>query len=150
MTALVMGLAFGPEHITKRWDSMVDNDSLSRTFDETAVYERLSSLLSVYEQAQVRHPILAKDLKKQYPLARFSGYIAYALYTFRDEDPSRVVNGFVDFIVASRRDPAELARLVTPGNGEAWKLARWVNGYNAIFDPDANVVVTDDDDDDSD
>ena len=148
MTALVMGLAFGPEHITKRWDAMVDNDILSRTFDDNVVQARLDRLLSIYERVQARQPILAKDLKRQWALNYFSGYIAYALYTFRDEEPGRIDDGFIEFMVAARRDPTLLAKRLHIGIGNrAWTLARWTNGYNGVFAPGADVIADDADSD---
>jgi hypothetical protein len=152
MTALTMGLAFGPEHITKRWDAMVDNDILSRTFDDTVVQARLDRLLSIYERVQVRQPALAKDLKKQWPLNYLSGYIAYALHVFRDEEPGRIDDGFVEFMVAARRDPTLLVTRLHVGIGNrAWTLARWTNGYNGVFVPGAPPIVDEvDSDEDTD
>lgn len=153
MTALIMGLAFGPEHMTKRWDVMVGNDILSRTFDDTVVQARLDRLLSIYERVQVRQPALVKDLKKQWSLNYFSGYIVYALYTFCDENSDRIYDGFVEFMVSVRRDPTLLATRLHVGIAESrhWTLARWANGYNSVFAPDAPAIVDEvDSDEDSD
>jgi hypothetical protein len=150
MTALCMGLAFGPAYITKRWDAMVDNDLLSRTFDDTLVRNRLDRLLRVYEQAQLRQPLAAKELKKQWPIARFSGYIAYAMFSFPEAEHQHVISRFTDFMVAARQDISLLIQLHGDLPKDSWTLARWTNGYNRVFAPEQAQVADDVDSDDTD
>jgi hypothetical protein len=71
---------------------------------------------------------------------------------FRGEEPGRIDDGLVDFMVAARRDPGLLVTRLHVGIGNrAWTLARWTNGYNGVFVPDAPPIVDEvDSDEDTD
>ena len=158
--ALVAGMAFGPDAITRKWSDFQNQDTnkkyLSRPIDEVAVQQKVEALISIYEQVEARRPMRGKPfLHKQWDVGQFSGYIIYSFW--EPKMPSDTISYtskmWVEFLVGVRSHPERIANILHRGNKEArsWNRSRWACGYANAINPEGGLAVApavDSDDDD--
>jgi hypothetical protein len=136
--ALVAGLAFGPDRITKTWSDIQVNGMLSDQFDRTAVTALLTKIIEIYERVQAIQPVPANKLASQWTMTNFNGYIAYSLHEYPDEH-QRIADGWVHFICRTRTE-RDLMKNVLHADvtaARSWNVDRWKNGYLRVFEPAA-------------
>jgi hypothetical protein len=136
--ALVAGLAFGPDRITKTWSDIQVNGMLSDQFDRTAVTALLTKIIEIYERVQAIQPVPANKLASQWTMTNFNGYIAYSLHEYPDEH-QRIADGWVRFICRTRTE-RDLMKNVLHADvtaARSWNVDRWKNGYLRVFEPAA-------------
>lgn len=168
--ALCAGLAFGIDHLSKKW-----NDAecvLHKTIDEVSLRLKLERYISIWERVHALAPITTKSRRNNYwDLGNFGGYIAYSMEIQGTADGTRynvpvteaaLKEMWAQHIVACYRDETSdeakspgwiplLTRVLHRDLSAArsWKLARWSNGLRCLLRPD-NVVVMEDESDDDD
>jgi len=76
--ALVTGLAYGALHMTKKYEHMISNNFLTKTFDSDGVLRDLQRILEIFEGADAVHRIQGWNAR-QWDAGNFVGYITYSL-----------------------------------------------------------------------
>ena len=137
--ALVAGIAFGPDAITKKWPDFQNQTTryLSTPIDERAVREKVEALISIYEQVEIRRPMPGKTiLNSQWDMAKFSAYIVYSFWEELDMD--HLTRGWVDFLVGARNHPERLPAILHRDikATRSWNKERWQMGYLRVFWPE--------------
>jgi hypothetical protein len=156
--ALCAGLAFGIDHLSKKWD---DAESvLHREFNEERLQQKLERYISVWERVNEIAPITTKARRNEYwNLGTFGGYIVYSFEIYGTADAAAyalpateqgLVEMWAQHIVDCYHDETLLVRTLHRDLSAArsWKLARWANGLHRLTTPDNPIVMEDDDDDD--
>jgi hypothetical protein len=162
--ALVLGLAHGPEEITKKYDYIVEHNLLTKPFDEAGVTKDLERIIEIYEEVDRLKPIIGRKNKNdQWNLGTTLGYIAYSLShairmkhesnpvkipKFQDvykpnslakqpEVWAKLKKGWIDFLIKVREDRQILHRTLHADVAAArfWELKRWKTGYLRVFEP---------------
>jgi hypothetical protein len=80
---LVLGLLYGPENATKKYDYIVSRDFMTQAIPAEKVAELhrdFERILEIYEGVEAAQPMGRKKLKNpQWDLGTFTGYIMYSL-----------------------------------------------------------------------
>jgi len=150
--ALIVGIAFGPQFLTKKYDVIIDNRLLTLEFDETLVLKALMRLLEVYERLQEACPCPPAWLNKQLDAGQMSGYIVYSMYhasteTLNDDSEwAPIKEEWIRFLTGVRRDAGQKSKNMNKilmrslhrdvGKARVWTLQRWQLGYLRVFDPE--------------
>jgi hypothetical protein len=151
--ALVAGIAHGPQFLTKKYDIIIDNQLLTRDFDDELVQKALTRLLEVYERIQDLCPCSTSWLNKQFDVGQMSGYIVYSMYhasldplRLNDDSEWEPIKGeWIRFMTEVRRDAGQKTKNMNKvleksihkdvGKARVWTLQRWQYGYLRVFDP---------------
>ena len=157
--AMIGGLAWGPDRITKSWNEINTPDtSMSmltmslhgsgETEDQVKakIMSKLNMIFSIYEQVQHRYPVNMTKCKKQFDPGFATGYIIFSM-----SNPSIPDDFFkeqwVKFLVRERkldapyRKPTLQSEEVV-GECRNWSLERWKRGHNYVFKDTIYVVPT--------
>lgn len=124
---------------------------LHKPYDEEDVNQRLYYLIDIYNRAQEVCKVGINDLKKQWPVGYFTGYILYNMNQ-PDIDWKADSQMWVDFIVRCRRDKAAyyILKSSQPASRN-WTRERWGKGLEHVRNPELIDVLhssSDEDDDD--
>jgi hypothetical protein len=156
--SLCAGLAFGIDHLSRKWDDAAV--ILSRGFDNAAVDAKLELYTRIWERVNELAPVTTKARRNDYwNLGTFGGYIVYSFELCGTEDAARyglpptradLVEVWAQHIAAAYRDETLLSRILHRDLSAArsWKLARWANGLARMFEAGDMVVMVDSDDED--
>ena len=149
--ALIAGIAHGPQHLTKKYDVIIDNHLLTREFDEVLVQKALTRLLEVYERVQEQCPCSAAWLNKQFDVGQMSGYIVYSMYhtneSLNDDSEWEPIKAeWIRFLIQVRHEAGQQSKNMNKvlertlhrdvGKARVWTLQRWQLGYLRVFDPE--------------
>lgn len=157
--ALCAGLAFGIDHLSRKWDDAAA--VLSRGFDQAAVDAKLELYTRIWERVNELVPVTTKARRNDYwNLGTFGGYIVYSFELCGTEGaakyglpPTRadLVEVWAQHIAAAYRDEDLLHNVLHRDLSAArsWKLARWANGLARMFEAGDMVMMDSDDDDDT-
>jgi hypothetical protein len=160
--ALCAGLAFGIDHLSKKWDDA--ELILHLDFDEASTTARLETYVRIWERVDALAPVTTKARRNMYwHHGNFGGYIAYSVLLMGTPlaaefdlpaTTPELVEAWAQHIAEEYRDPDLLLRVLhrdIPEMGRAWKQARWANGLRRLFTPDVDeVAVVDDTEDEAD
>jgi hypothetical protein len=154
--ALCAGMAFGIDHLSRKWD---DADAiLHRDFDEDQATRRLEDYVRVWERVHELSPVTTATRRNSYwDLGTFGGYIAYSFLKMGTpegmamglpETKEELTERWAQHIVEVYRDETLLVRILHRDLSAArsWKEARWANGVRRLFSPDAMEVMEDSED----
>ena len=144
--ALVAGIAFGPQFLTKKYDIIIDNQLLTKEFDEEQVVKALTCLLEVYERVQEACPCPPAWLNRQFDAGQMSGYIVYSMYHAEDSEWEPIKEEWIRFFTGIRRDAGQKSKNMNRelektlhrdvGKARVWTLQRWQLGFMRVFDPE--------------
>lgn len=163
--AICAGMAFGINHLSKKWDDAAA--ILHRDFDEVATTRRMRLLIRIYTEMNERAPVNTKPLRNLYwDVGNFTGYILWSIlfqetpqldetspFTIPDQDT--LVRTWVDHLVAQRDTVGLLSEVLHRDISAArsWNQVRWSNGVRRLFAPHTFAILgagqTDDDDEDA-
>lgn len=160
--ALCAGLAFGIDHLSKKWEDA--ELILHLDFDVASTTARLETYVQIWERVDALAPVTTKARRNMYwHHGNFGGYIAYSVLLMGTPQAAEfelpptapeLVEMWAQHIAEEYRDPDLLLRVLhrdIPVMGRAWKLARWRNGLRRLFTPDVDeVAVVDDTEDEAD
>ena len=140
--AMIFGLSFGSERITKKWSEISENKTTFLTnnkFDAKKTTENLKKLLEIYEAADEVYPVSGKaNLNKQWSVGTVTGYIIHSL--MREDAPpfKELKKGWVKFLVEARKSPKKIDTVLHADEKSArsWNYERWNLGYLRVFDPE--------------
>lgn len=157
--ALCAGVAFGIDHLSRKWD---DADTiLHRDLpNEEQAVQRLENYVRVWERVHELAPVTTATRKNGYwDLGTFGGYIVHS--QIKMETPERVALGlpgtmedlterWAQHIAEVYRDETLLVRVLHHDLSAArsWKEARWANGVRRMFSGDNVEVIVDSEDED--
>ena len=164
--ALVAGLAFGSEYISRKWKDLYEVSA--RAFDEALVRTRLEAMVVVFEHVHATCPVTTKKQKNKYwDPANFSAYIVHSLTLTPEKESAFPIpsteetqDAWYEFMVEQRAHPEILNNRLRVGSdagaARQWEWARWHAGWKRLFYPDSIVNAVDpvvaeesDDDDES-
>jgi len=171
--AMVAGIIYGPDYVSKKDDSFFDKRILTREFDENLVTRDLERIFEIYEMVQERAIVNMTWLKKQFCPSMFNGYIIYSMHhltvenrgefkphSMKDEDWNILRDQWVDFMFNLRIQSEQNSKNMdlylkeslhaSVGNTRSWTLARWRNGYLTVFEPEHLKEEVEEDDEDED
>jgi hypothetical protein len=101
--ALISGALHGPEFITKSFDRQERWISSQEPVNRAYVVEMLGRLFEVIRQANARHPLTDKRLKKgQFTVGRWLGVILFDLLSYPDQT-QQIIDKWATYIVKIRR-----------------------------------------------
>jgi hypothetical protein len=157
--ALCAGVAFGIDHLSRKWD---DADAiLHRDFDEEQARQRLEAYVRVWERVHAISPVTTATRRNGYwDLGSFGGYIVYSQLKMGTPEGmamglpgtmEELTERWAQHIVEVYRDETLLAQVLHRDLSAArsWKEARWANGVRRMFSGD-NVEVMEDSEDEDD
>jgi hypothetical protein len=146
--ALVAGLCFGSEYISKKWDDMsaIVKSEISLA-QKRKVYSYMEMIIRIYEDVQKEQPISTKsDINYQWDLGHITGYMAYS-FIKKPEMAEHLMAGWTAYLIDVRKNKAVYdgkiskaleAKLHMDIDGaRSWKDRRWELGYLRVFDPEA-------------
>lgn len=147
--AIAAGLALkNNDHIVTSYNIL--GPHLNKPYDDVDVNQRLDKLLDVYNRAQEAYKVGIIELKKQWLVGYFTGYILYNLNQ-PDIDWEADSQMWVDYIVRCRRDKAAyyILKSSQPAS-RAWNSVRWGKGLQHVRNPELIDVLRPSSDDDED
>lgn len=156
--AMCAGLAFGINHLSRKWDDA--EMILSLDIDEDALDAKFEKYIRILERVNDLEAITTKMRRNQYwDPGNFAGYIIFTLLIHGTqeaqefhlpESTDELCEAWAQHIVAVYRDPTIMGRVLHRDLSAArsWNRARWANGVRRLFVPDVNVVLEDEDEDD--
>lgn len=143
--AIVFGVAFGSDYITKKWQVITENVPelggclLSRPFDQGKINTILVQILEIYEEVDRIYPMSGKAIKNsQWAVGRITGYIIYSL-TKPESLPFPIVKKkWVEFLVGARQCSSTISSVLHCDDSKAryYEAERWKMGYLRVFDPE--------------
>ena len=160
--ALLAGIVHGPQFLTKKYDVMIDENLLTKEFDEKMAQQALMRLLEIYETLQLQCPCPHYWLYKQFDAGQMSGYIVYSMYYHTDDTDNAVYihndsiwepikKKWIEFLTNVRRDAGQKSKNMNKilerdlhkdvGKARVWTLQRWHLGYLRVFDPDHEDLI---------
>jgi len=150
--AIVLGLAFGPRYISKKYEEI--RDKLAKPINEAGVLADLGRVAEIYEEVQKKEPGGNKTVRnRMFNCGIYLGYILYSLsYKARKDTGAWVVNslegdegewkrlkdGWVKYLIRARRKDHQDGGVLDRDEGEVvrhWSSNRWELGYLRVFDP---------------
>jgi hypothetical protein len=156
--ALCAGMAFGIDHLSRKWD---DADAiLHKAFDEAQATQRLEDYVRVWQRVHEVSPITTATRRNScWDMGTFGGYIAYSLLKVGTpegtalglpETKEELTERWAQYIAEVYRDETLLARVLHRDLSAArsWKEARWINGVRRLFSPEQGEVLVDSEDED--
>lgn len=152
--ALIAGLAFGIDRLSKKWTDFEEH--IEDDIDEDAVNAKLEIILNILEQVQRLANRKGKAQKNfLWNWGKTVGYIAYSLSLTDAQLPLPLRGGIASLSAAwiaklvELRDNAEFLEVVEEGASKArsWNIKRWRRGVQNLFGamPDAEPESQDDD-----
>lgn len=166
--ALVAGLAWGIEWITKKWSDIstinpkvghtmmtrpIHNDGETEQEAQERIRLKLVEILEIYKAVQSKHKVTLIHLKKQFDPGFATGYIMYGMSLPSDRMPPQFKEKWVDFLVEERKNAAaaralkrkfvsDLSKDEIVGSARTWSKTRWENGHNHLFSPSSVLTHT--------
>jgi hypothetical protein len=151
--ALVAGIAFGSEYISRKWKDLYE--IAPRAFNEDIVRGHLENLVLIFEHLHDTCPVTTKLQRNKYwDPANFTAYIAHSLTLTTEKEsvlsiPSanETVDVWYEFLVEQRAHPEILRQRLRidadSGDARQWEWNRWHSGWKRLFHPEAfgNAVV---------
>ena len=147
--AIAAGLALkNNDHIVTSYNIL--GPHLNKPYDDVDVNQRLDKLLDVYNRAQEAYKVGIIELKKQWLVGYYTGYILYNLNQ-PDIDWEADSQMWVEYIVRCRRDKAAyyILKSSQPAS-RAWNSVRWGKGLQHVRNPELIDVLRPSSDDDED
>ena len=125
---------------------------LNKKYNDVEVNQRLDKLIDVFQRADKEYPIGKIELKKQWPVGTYIGYILFNLFQ-PDIDWEKDSQMWVDYIVRCRKDKAAYSIIKKSMPTERnWSENRWSRGLEYVRDPsladDVSDVTEDDEEED--
>jgi len=158
--AAVLGVAFGPALISKKWEDI--RDYLNKPLNEVAILKDFTRVADIYDEVLTKEAGLTKtDKRRLFDCGFYLGYILYSLSYKRrmaqggdvSEDNGYVPNslegdeaewkrlkdGWVKFLVDARRDTDLMKNKLQydcsfDNFSRTWQNKRWELGYLRVFD----------------
>jgi len=144
--AIAAGLALkNDDHIVTSYNIL--GPDLNKPYNDVDVNQRLDKLLDVYNRAQEVCRVGITELKKQWAVGYFTGYILYNLNQ-PDIDWDSDSQMWVDYIVRCRKDKAAyyILKSSQPAS-RAWNSVRWGKGLQHVRNPELVEIVNSNSDD---
>jgi hypothetical protein len=138
---VMIGLAFGANAITTKWDILRENKYLSRELTDIQKADMINSLRKIrkiYEDVNDEEESNAKNVKNnQWAVGKILGYIIWSFQAYPN-DHRRLMEGWTRFLVEARREPSLLNTRLHGDDGAArfYDGKRWKLGYLNVFDPE--------------
>jgi hypothetical protein len=139
--SIMLGLAFGANAITTKWDILRENKYLSRDLSDNQKADIIGSLRKIrkiYEDVNKEEEDGSKTMKNnQWSVGKITAYIIWSFQAFPEEHP-RLMEGWTEFLVDARRDPTLINAALHADDGAArfYDGKRWKLGYLNVFDPE--------------
>jgi len=157
--AAVLGVAFGPGLISKKWEEI--RDYLDNHLDEVSMLKDFTRVADIYDEVLTKEAGLTKTEKRRmFDCGSYLGYILYSLSYKRrmaqggditvdnayvpnslegdDAEWKRLKDGWVKFLVEARRYTDlmkdKLHQDCEDGFSRTWQNKRWELGYIRVFD----------------
>jgi hypothetical protein len=157
MVALVNGAAHGFGYcvnggVSKKYDDLRVNLATEIPINETL--RVLNEILSIYEDAAVRHPLAGTDIKKmqkyQSNIGNFTGTILWSLKVQSNNWPA-LHEQWVQYMVSVReniddKDFIKNTILNNLSTARSWNVKRWCKSYNNVFHIVDNEEYVEEDD----
>ena len=158
--AMIGGLAWGPDRITKTWNEINTPDtsqsmltmpleSAGETEDlvKAKIMSKLNMIFSIYEEVQRRHPVNMTKCKKQFDPGFATGYMIYSMSIPLVVPEDFCKERWVSFLVHERKLDApyrkpKLQSEEVVGECRNWSLERWKRGHNHVFHSTPYIVTT--------
>lgn len=127
--AIASGLAFqNIDAITTSYDILGKNGFLTKEFDKTEAYARLTKLLNVYRRADEICPTTMTKKKPQFDAGKYTGYILYTMCLL-DRVWDVDIEMFAQFIARVRREKTAMSILTWKKPvTRNWNSGRWAQG----------------------
>jgi hypothetical protein len=138
--AIMMGLAFGSEAITHKWETIRAAGWIKQELTEPMkanILTNLRRIRDIYTEVNRQHPNGTMKVKGlQWNVGQVLGYMIHSLNRFPNEY-ARIYAGWVAFLVRARRDPTIIATelKIDAGKARSYNEDRWEMGYLRVFDP---------------
>jgi hypothetical protein len=160
IVAAVLGIAFGPALISKKWEDI--RDYLNKTLNEGAMMKDFTRVADIYDEVLTKEAGLNKTEKRRlFDCGSYLGYILYSLSYKRrmaqggnvnndvgyvpnslegdDAEWKRLKDGWVKFLVEARRDTDLMKDKLHYDCSfdmfsRTWQNKRWELGYLRVFD----------------
>lgn len=158
--AMVAGLAFGSEFISRKWADLYEISS--RPFDEEVVRSRLERLIRIFKRVSTTCPVTTKQQRNKYwDPANFSAFIIHSLTITAEKESTLEIpsleeteDAWYEFMVEQRAYPEILNERLRAGSarmGGHWSWDKWHTGWKRMFHPEvfadgAPVVSSDESD----
>ena len=148
--AIIAGLVWGPERITKKWKEISTEDAGNsmltmplRGAGETdedvkkKISDKLNTILHIYEETQRIYPVSITKCKKQFDPGFATGHIIHSMSDIPAGEYSAIQDKWISFLVQERKNDIPgrkplLQREEIVGNG-AWCTDRWRLGHARVF-----------------
>jgi hypothetical protein len=156
--SLCAGVAFGINHLSRKWDDaeMV----LPRDINEDELDSKFLNYIRIMERVNELSAITTNARRNEYwDPGNFSGYIIFTLLIHGTDEATKfnlpqsmdeLREAWAQHIVAVHHDPS-LHRQILLADltaARSWNRARWANGVRRLFVPDDNTILEDYSDDD--
>jgi hypothetical protein len=138
--------------VSKKYDDLRVNLATEIPINETL--RVLNEILSIYEDAAVRHPLAGTDIKKmqkyQSNIGNFTGTILWSLKVQPNNWPA-LHEQWVQYMVSVReniddKDFIKNTILNNLSTARSWNVKRWCKSYNNVFHIVDNEEYVEEDD----
>lgn len=139
--AICMGLAFGSEAITHKYETIRQRNWLKKELtdmDKASMIGNLRCIRDIYAEVNRQQPNATKKMQGlQWAVGKITGYLLHSLVTFPTEH-TRLMRGWVTFLVSARRNPSLIEETLLRDRDAArfYTQNRWEMGYLRVFDPE--------------
>jgi hypothetical protein len=138
---IMIGLAFGANAITTKWDILRENKYLSRELTDNQKADMIAQICKIrkiFQDVNAEEESTTKTTKNnQWAVGKILGYIIWSFQAYPN-DERRLMEGWTEFLVDARRDPTLLTNRLHGDDGAArfYDGKRWKLGYLNVFDPE--------------